>query len=164
MWIYYSLIIASVVMFGGGFALQNLYRKIRGDGLKISMESACIGSVAGLVVLLIINGFSFEFTPFTLLMATLSAINGMAFTFVSFKALGVINLSLFSLFAMLGGMLLPFFQGIFFFGEGFTAAKAVCLVFVCGALLCTVKKRRGKPRRDLLRRRVLFQRNGRRAI
>ena len=130
-------------MFSGGFALQDLYRKTRGDGLKISMESACIGSVAGLIVLLIINGFFFEFTPFTLVMAALSALNGMAFTFVSFKALGVINLSLFSLFAMLGGMLLPFFQGIFFFGEGFTVAKAVCLVLVCAALFATVKKGEG---------------------
>ena len=112
MWIYYALILLSVVMFGGSFALQDAYRKKRGDGLKTSMEAACIGGVVGIVVLLLINGFSFEITPFTLLMAVLSSLNGIAFTFFSFKALGVINLSLFSLFAMLGGMLLPFFQGV----------------------------------------------------
>ena len=48
MWIYYSLIVLSVVMFGGGFALQDIYRKKRGSSLKISMESACIGAAAGL--------------------------------------------------------------------------------------------------------------------
>ena len=92
--VYYALIILSVLMFGGGFGLQDVYRIKRGSGLKISMEAAFIGSLAGLAVLLVINKFSFEFTPFTLLMAALSAINGLAFTFCAFKALDYINLSL----------------------------------------------------------------------
>ena len=68
---YYALILLSVGMFGGGFALQDVYRRKRGSSLKISMESAFIGCIAGLIVLLIINGFSFELTAFTLIMAIL---------------------------------------------------------------------------------------------
>lgn len=139
MW-YYVLIIISVVMFGGGFGLQDMYRKKRGSGFKISMESTCIGALAGLVVLLAIDGLSFEFTPFTLFMASLVAINNMAFTFCAFKALDYINLSLFSLFAMLGGMALPFFQGIIFYNEAFTLAKVICVVFIVAALSLTVEK------------------------
>jgi drug/metabolite transporter (DMT)-like permease len=104
------------------------------------MESACIGAFAGIIVLLAIDGFAFEYTPFTLLMAVLTALNGMAFTFCSFRALDYINLSLFSLFSMLGGMVLPFFQGILFYGEDFTFAKGVCVVFIIMALLCTLEK------------------------
>ena len=137
--IYYALILLSVVMFGGGFWLQDLYRKKRGSGLCISMEAACIGSIAGLIVLLAIDGFTFEYTPFTLLMAFLTALNGMAFTFCTFRALDCINLSLFSVFSMLGGMVLPFFQGILFYDEEFTLAKGVCIVFIIAALLCTLK-------------------------
>ena len=139
MWSYYLLIIISVVMFGGGFALQDLYRGMRGSGIRISMESSCIGSLAGLVVLLAVNGFTFEFTPFTLLMALCSALNGMAFTVCAFKALDHINLSLFSVFTMLGGMVLPFLQGIFFYHEGFTVGKAVCVLFITAALAVTVE-------------------------
>ena len=138
--IYYVLILISVVMFGGGFALQDVYRKKRGSGLKISMESACIGSIAGVIVLWIVNGFSIECTWFTLLMAVLSALNGIGFTFCAFKALDSINLSLFSLFSMLGGMALPFLQGIFFYSEGFTCAKGVCVALIITALVCTVEK------------------------
>jgi drug/metabolite transporter (DMT)-like permease len=137
---YYALIMLSVAMFGGGFALQDVYRKKRGSGLKISMESALIGALAGLVVLLIVNGFSFEITGFTLLMAFLSAVNGIAFTFCAFKSLDYINLSLFSLFSMLGGMALPFFQGIIFYNEGITLAKCLCVAFICVALALTVEK------------------------
>ena len=158
MWVYYLLIIVSVVMFGGGFAIQDAYRRKRGSGLRISMESACIGSFAGLIVLLIINGFAFEFTWFTILMATWSAINGIAFTFCTFKALEHINLSLFSLFAMLGGMALPFLQGIFFYNEGFTLAKGVCVVFICAALVCTVK--RGDKKKGVIFYVGIFMLNG----
>ena len=135
---YYALILVSVVMFGFMFALQDVYRKMRGSGLRISLESALIGSLAGLVVLVAINGFRFDLTPFTLLMALLSALISLGFTFCSFRALDHINLSLFSLFSMLGGMVLPFLQGIFFYDEGITVAKIVCFVFICAALLMTV--------------------------
>ena len=143
---YYALIILSVVMFGGCFALNDVYRKMRGSGLLISMESACIGALAGLIVLLIVNGFRLELTPFTLVMALITAVNGIAFTFCSFKALDVINLSLFSLFSMLGGMVLPFAQGILFYGERITVSKILCVVFICAALGVTVtrgEKKRG---------------------
>ena len=148
MWTYYLLIFISVVMFGGGFGLQDLYRRMRGSGIRISMESTCVGALAGLVVLLAVNGFAFEYTPFTLLTATLSAVNGIAFTFCSFRALDYINLSLFSVFAMLGGMALPFFQGILFYDEKFTIAKGICLLFIMIALALTVE--RGEKKRGTL--------------
>ena len=108
MWIYYGLILLSVLMFGCGFSIQNQYRKNRGSGLRISMESACIGAFSGLFVLLVFNRFSFDFTPFTFSMAMLASLNGMAFTFCAFKALDYINLSLFSLLTPKRGDVLSF--------------------------------------------------------
>ena len=49
---YYGLILVSVVMFGINFALNDVYRRLRGSGLQISMESSFVGSLAGLVILL----------------------------------------------------------------------------------------------------------------
>ena len=140
MWVYYIWILLSVVMFGGSFALNDIYRKQRGSGLKISMEAACIGALAGCAALLVSGGFALACTPFTLLMATCAALDAIAFTFCSFRALDYVNLSLFSLFAMLGGMALPFLQGILFYGEGFTIAKGVSVLFICIALICTVER------------------------
>lgn len=141
---YYALIMLSVAMLGGCFAFNDLYRKMRASNLLSSMESSFIGAAAGIVVLFIINGVKLEFTPFTLIMSFLVAINGIAFTYLSFKALETTNLSLYSLFSMLGGMVLPFAQGIIFYNEKFTLAKAVCVVFICAALALTVKKGEGK--------------------
>ena len=141
---YYALIMLSVAMLGGCFAFNDLYRRMRASNLLSSMESSFIGAAAGIVVLFIINGIKLEFTPFTLIMSFLVAINGIAFTYLSFKALETTNLSLYSLFSMLGGMVLPFAQGTIFYNEKFTLAKAVCVVFICAALALTVKKGEGK--------------------
>jgi multidrug transporter EmrE-like cation transporter len=76
-------------------------------------------------------------------MAAINAISSIAYTFCSLKAFEKINLSLYSLFAMLGGMLLPFFQGVIFYNEQITLAKSVCVVAVIAALImCTTKGNR----------------------
>jgi len=137
---YYSFIIISVILFGGCFALNDAYQRLRGNSLKISFQYSFVCSLASFVTLLAINGFRFEFTLFTLCMAVLSTLLGFGFTYCAFKALGIINLSLFSLFSMLGGMMLPFVQGIVFYSEAITIAKIVCFVFICIALLLTVEK------------------------
>ena len=141
---YYALIMLSVAMLGGCFALNDVYRKMRASNLLSSMESSCIGAVAALIILFIINGIKLEFTPFALIMSFFASINGIAFTYLSFKALETTNLSLYSLFSMLGGMILPFAQGIIFYNEEFTVAKMVCVAFICAALAVTVKKGNGK--------------------
>lgn len=134
------MVMAAVVMFGLQFFCNQQYERECKSGLSASMMFIFGGAVAGLVVLLAVNGFKWEFTPFTVLMASLAALDGMAFSFCSLKALGKINLSLYSLFSMLGGMVLPFCLGVFFFDEQFTVGKAICLVAVIAALLMSVEK------------------------
>lgn len=57
----YFLIILSVVMFGGCFAFQDVYRRYRGaNGIKMTFETLFIGSVGGLIILLIANCLSLE--------------------------------------------------------------------------------------------------------
>lgn len=138
--LYYAMVMAAVVMFGLQFFCNQQYERECKSGLSASMMFIFGGAVAGLVVLLAVNGFKWEFTPFTVLMASLAALDGMAFSFCSLKALGKINLSLYSLFSMLGGMVLPFCLGVFFFDEQFAFGKAICLVAVIAALFLSVEK------------------------
>ena len=142
---YYGLILVSVAMFGIGFALQDVYRSMRGSGLRISLETSFVGSLAGLAVLLVVNGFRVEFTLFTFLIALLASLNSIAFAFCTIRSLDTINLSMFSLFSMLGGMVLPFLQGIIFYNEALTLAKILCLILIGAALAVTVTK--GEKRR-----------------
>lgn len=135
---YYFIIILSVMMFVACFALNDVYRKKCGSSLASSFKFSFESSLAGLVVLLAINGFKLEFTWFSFVLALLTYLVSVGFTFCGLKALGSINLSMYSLFSMLGGMALPFLQGIFFYNEGITLAKALCFIVITIALLLTV--------------------------
>ena len=155
---YYGLIILAVVMFGVNFALNDVYRKHRGSIVKASLEFTLFGSLVGIIVLFAFNGLVLEITPFALMMSLVSALNGFAFSFCGFKALGSINLSLYSLFSMLGGMLLPFVQGIVFYGEDITLPKVLCFLFICAALVLTVEK--GEKRNGMIYYVGIFVLNG----
>lgn len=155
---YYALIIAAVILFGFNFALNDVYRKVRGSTVKASLEATLFGGVIGIIVLIILNGFDLVFTPFLMIMSFISALNGFAFTFCGFKALNSINLSLYSLFSMLGGMMLPFVQGILFYGEKITLAKILCFLFICAALVLTVEK--GEKRNGMIYYVGIFVLNG----
>jgi len=143
---YYALIMISVAVFGICFAMNDVYKRLSGSGLGASMRFTLINSLAASIVLLPINNFSLRFTLFDLCIAFPAAIAGIGFIFCGLKALEKIDLSLYSLFSMLGGMLLPFFQGIFFYGEKLDIPKVICLVLICSALLVTVERKKEKKK------------------
>ena len=137
---HYLLILLSTLMFGASFICNDLYRRSRGSSVLISLQYTFISGALSLAIFLAMNGFRFECTPFIAVMGLLSALNSFGFSFCSFKSLGLINLSLYSIFSMLGGMLLPFLQGILFYGEPVTVANLLAVVLIIGALLLTVEK------------------------
>ncbi len=137
---YYAIITCSVILFGVQFLFNNKYQKACGSTIGATFIFTLLSSIAGLICLLLINKFQFGYTPFTIIMATLASINIIAYNFCSLKAFEHINLSLYSLFAMLGGMVLPFVTGILFYNEPLTLNKILCLAVISGALLLTIKK------------------------
>lgn len=154
----YGMLSASTVMFGFMFFFKDIFRRNYGSGLKATFVMSLGGNIVGTTILLLIKGFSFEFSPFALIMALCSTVNGLLFSFCSLKALGKINLSLYSLFSMLGGMALPFMSGILFHGEPFTVGKAVCFVVITLALLMTIEK--GEKKGNILYYLGVFTFNG----
>ena len=135
-------------MFGLQFFFNDRYQKESGSSLGSTFIFSLLNSIAGLICLLIIHSFKLEFTPFTLIMASIAAINSIACTFCSIKAFEHINLSLYSIFAMLGGMLLPFLAGILFYNEKMTPGKSIALLLITAALFFTIK--RGEKRKGTI--------------
>lgn len=137
---YYSIVMVAVLMFSLQFFFNQRFEKECGSSLRSSIVFSLGFNIVGFIVLLIINCFKLEYTLFTLIMAVLTALNLLAYTFCSMKALGKINLSLYSVFAMLGGMTLPFITGILFYNETITPGKLICFILVAAALFLTVNK------------------------
>jgi len=141
---YYGIIMIAVLMFSMQFLFNQRFQQEYGSGLKPLLVFFLGYNVSGLLVLLIINGFRVEFTWFTLMMAVLYAINSLTLSYCSFKAFEKVNLSVYSLFSQLGGMMLPFFAGVMLFDEKLTAGSVVCFALVLISLLFTVKRGSGK--------------------
>ncbi len=147
----YGMITTSTIMFGLMFFFSDMFRKNYGSGLQATMVTSIGGGIFGFIALFLIkvapvgistvfNEIISGFSPFVIIISLISIANGKLFTFCSLKALGKINLSLYALFSMLGGMVLPFVSGIFFHGEPLTLAKLVCFIIITIALCFTVQK------------------------
>ncbi|MBQ9946235.1 MAG: EamA family transporter [Clostridia bacterium] len=138
--IYYAFLTAAVTMFSFQFLFNGIFEKEYGNGIRAMFVFSAGSSLVGFLGLLIINGFRFEYTHFSMLMAFLAALDSIGYTYFSLKSLGRINLSLYSMFAMLGGMILPAVTGIIFYDEPLTVGKGICYVLILLALLLSVKK------------------------
>ena len=133
--IYYGILLAAVTM----FSFQFLFKEY-GNGLRAMLVFSAGSSLVGFIILFAINGFRFEFTWFSLFMAFFAALDSIGYTYFSLKALGRINLSLYSMFSMLGGMILPSVVGILFYNEELTIGKGICYALLMLALLLSSKK------------------------
>lgn len=140
---YYYPIIFAVIMFGVQFFCNDKYQSLCGSCVPSVMRFIAGSSFVGAIILFANNKFTLSATPFTLIMALVTAVNAMIMIYCSTMALGRTNLSIYSLFSMLGGMTLPFIAGLVFFGEAMTIGKGICLVTVFLAMLMTVERGRG---------------------
>ncbi len=137
---YYGILGIAVFLFSLQFYMNHRYQKDNGTSLGATMVFVCLSNLAGLIILLAVNGLHLTVTPFGLLMASVDTANNLLFLWCSMKALDKINLSLYSVFSMLGGMTFPFLAGLLFYGEPLTLGKGVCFVLVAVSLLFTVQK------------------------
>ena len=140
----YALVGTAVIMFGFMFFFNSEYERLNGGSVRAILTFTLGSYAVGFFILLAINKLRFEPTPFSLGVAAVAAINLLLYNFCSIKSLGKINLSLYSVFCMLGGMALPFAAGILFFDEKLTVGKIVCFITIAASLLLTIEKGKSK--------------------
>ena len=138
--IYYGVLLAAVTMFSFQFLFNKIFEKEYGNGLRAMFVFSAGSSLVGFLILFAINGFRFEFTWFSCLMAFFAALDSIGYTYFSLKSLGRINLSLYSMFSMLGGMILPSVIGILFYNEPLTPGKSICYVLILMSLIISSEK------------------------
>ena len=137
---YYCIISAAVTMFAFQFLFNRRYERICGNTLRAAAVFSLGASLVGFIILFAINGFHLSFAVFPFLIALAAAVNNVTYSYCSIKALGKINLSLYAVFAMLGGMTLPFIVGVAFFRESLSAGKLACFGLIAVSLFLTTEK------------------------
>lgn len=138
--LYYTLVIISTVLFSLQFLFTQRFQETSGTGMKPTLVFSLYKSLVIIFMMLLISGFRIGFSWFSLLMATVYAVSSMAMSYYSLKAFAVANLSVYSVFSMLGGMILPFFLGVLFFDEGDKLVfKIICCALIVVAVLLNIK-------------------------
>lgn len=138
--LYYTLVIISTVLFSLQFLFTQRFQETSGTGMKPTLVFSLYKSLVIIFMMLLISGFKIGFSWFSLLMATVYAVSSMAMSYYSLKAFAVANLSVYSVFSMLGGMILPFFLGVLFFDEGDKLVfKIICCALIVVAVLLNIK-------------------------
>ena len=147
--LYYVLVIISTVLFSLQFLFNQRFQQTYGTGMKATQIFSLYKSLVIILMMLLISGFKVQFSWFSLGMATIYAVSSIAMGYYSLKAFSVANLSVYSVFSMLGGMILPFFLGVLFFDEGDKLVfKIICCALIVVAVLLNIKS--GKQNKKAL--------------
>lgn len=143
---YLSMLAAATFLFAFQFLFNQKFEEECGSSSKSAMLFSLYTSVGGFAILFIISGCNLAFSAFSALLAAVYAVIGILYTVAGIKAFGEVNLSAYSVFAMLGGMLLPSLYGIVFLHETLTAAKLLCFILMTVSLVLIIdfKEKSGK--------------------
>ena len=139
----YLILILAAFLFAVQFLFNQQYRRLKGEGLDATMTFSLYTSAISFVILFALGGFQLHITWFSLLIAVLYAAVRLLSSYAGLKAFGTANLSVYSIFMMLGGMLLPFAYGILFANEALSFAKALSILLICTAVGCSFEKGAG---------------------
>ncbi len=132
--IYYILLILATVLYALSFLANKKVEACCHETVDTSVLFLFVTQAEVFLTMLVLLGGQLRFTPFSVLCAMVQALLLGIFAFLNLKALGAVDVGKYSLYTMLGGMLVPFVYGVLFAGEGLTAGKALCCILVSAAL------------------------------
>lgn len=119
----YVIILLAVFCFAGQFAFTKIYEGAVRQTAATSLVMLAVTGAIGTVLYLFIGGFRVEFSLFSILLAVLFALVTIPYYMIGIKVLSLGNLATYSMFMMLGGMLVPFFYGVWFLKETVSVAQ-----------------------------------------
>lgn len=142
----YVMIMIADLLFSLQFLMTKTYSRRNGEGLDVSL-SFTVGTCSIIAVYMfvvdgVMHGFGVDVTWFSLLLGVVMAAVTLLSGYFSIVSLRYINLSLYSVFMMLGGMLLPAVFGIAV-GESLTLGKLLCVLLIMVSLALGIEKTGG---------------------
>lgn len=144
---YYAFLFIAVGITGIQFSLMKIYQKKAGQSLLATLLFSLLNELINATILFFYNKCSLRIGIFTLGCSIACALLLFVYNLLCIKALGLGDMSVFSMFMMLGGMLLPFFFGALYLHEHISPFQIVGIVLLAAALILPcVKVRSGKIR------------------
>ncbi|MBR5312817.1 MAG: EamA family transporter [Clostridia bacterium] len=145
---YYLLILLAVILLALQFSTNKLYQLRCGNTAAASLTFSTLSGLTTSVIFFVLTfamGETFTITPYSLLMAAIIAGLCCTYTFIGFKIMSFGSMSVFMMFLMLGGMLLPYLFGVFCLDEGISAGRILGVILLVVSMVFPVlsKERSG---------------------
>lgn len=138
MMVYYFLLVAAAILFASQFLFHQKYQNACGMSWAAVLNFNIYTGIVGFLLMWILGKGHLAFSWFSFNVALVYALVNILYNYASMKSFDTVNLSAYSMFAMLGGMLLPFGYGILWNSEPFTIRKLICGGIIAVALLFTI--------------------------
>lgn len=143
---YYFLVVLSAILFALQFLCQQKFEEKSGTDLKQALAFSFYKGIVIVLMMRLLCGVNLEFAWFSFWLSGVYALCYIFMAYFSLKAFSVANLSVYSVFTMLGGMLLPFVIGVTLYDEAVNAFKIICCVLVIIAVLMNLRKGSGSKK------------------
>lgn len=143
---YYIMVLIAAVLFSLQFLCQQKYEENCGTGFCAALGFSLYKGLVVILMMLILSGFKIQFTLFSFILSGVYALCYILMISFSLKAFSVANLSVYSVFTMLGGMLLPFLAGVLFYNEELSVFKVMCCLLIVVAVLLNIQKGTGNKK------------------
>lgn len=141
--LFYLALVLSALIFSSQFLITRQYQRRNGTGFMSSVRLSLFAYATIALFFLVKGSIAFGrlnvgFSFFTLGMTLGVAVVSLSCAYMGIKVLSVGDMSVYSVFMMLGSMVLPSLAGILFFGESFGWLKAVALLLMIVAVIISI--------------------------
>jgi len=148
----YFILLLAVLCIAVQFSINKVYQKNFAHGLKDMLFFPLVCGVVN-VILFILLSFIFygkfpELTLFSFVMSVVLSVVGTLSALVGILILKYGKMSVYSVFMMLGGMILPYFYGVFFLSESISVFRIIGLFILICALPCSAIDFKGKNKNN----------------
>ncbi len=134
----YVLLLGSAFLFSMQIIFTKMFETKCGKAFYATTCFTFVSSALLLIILLTVAGFRVQFTPFSLLMGGMLAAVTVGANLLSIKAMAFGKVSVYTLFLMLGGMLVPFIVGVIWLDEPLKWEYVLASVLLLVAMLFPV--------------------------
>jgi len=146
----YLILFFAVLCIAIQFNLNKFYQKKFADGLKDILFFPLVSGIVNFALFILISlgiyGKLPDFSVFSFIMAISLAIVSTLSALVGILVMKYGKMSVYSVFMMLGGMILPYFYGLIFLDETISIARIAGVVILICALPCSAVDPKNKEK------------------
>ena len=137
---YYFLIALAGVLLACDFVVTKAYQTKFGASPRAVLLFNALNGLITAIVFFGINGFKFDFTAFSAIMASAAVICAILYTLVGFRMLRSGTMAMYTIFLMVGGMVLPYIYGLIFFDENFSVLRIIGVaIMISAVVICNLQ-------------------------